>query len=243
MKEIFEEIKFNEQGLVPAILQDVDSREVLMLAYMNSESLQKTIDTGKACFWSRSRQELWLKGETTGNFQEVKEIRIDCDTDTLLILVKPVGPACHTGEKSCFYRKLSDGKIEKVVGLREKEELGTSDKSTNINSQIDTEGLVDINDYQLNKAVFLFKLYNVIAGRKKNPVEGSYTNYLFDKGVDKICKKVGEEAAEVIIGAKNGSKDEMVYEIGDLIYHLMVLMNLYEIPLTDILEELESRSK
>lgn len=240
MKEIFEEIKFNEQGLVPAILQDVDSREVLMLAYMNSESLQKTIEIGKACFWSRSRQELWLKGETSGNYQQVKEIRFDCDTDTLLLLVKPVGPACHTGEKSCFYRKLSGGKIEKASGLR-KDDLGAGTKSTNENDQIDPENLAK--DYQLNKAVFLFKLYNVIAGRKKNPVEGSYTNYLFDKGVDKICKKVGEEAAEVIIGAKNASNEEMVYEIGDLIYHLMVLMNLYEIPLTDILEELEARSK
>jgi len=240
MKEIFEEIKFNEQGLVPAILQDVDSREVLMLAYMNSESLQKTIDTGKACFWSRSRQELWLKGETSGNYQEVEEIRFDCDTDTLLLLVKPAGPACHTGEKTCFYRKLSDGKIEETAVLRKNENSATS---TNNNKQIDTESVVDINDYQLNKAVFLFKLYNVIAGRKDNPVEGSYTNYLFDKGVDKICKKVGEEAAEVIIGAKNASVEEMVYEIGDLIYHLMVLMNLYEIPLTDILEELEERSK
>lgn len=238
MREIFEEIKFNEQGLVPAILQDVDSKEVLMLAYMNSESLQKTIETGKACFWSRSRQEQWLKGETSGNFQEVEEIRFDCDTDTLLLLVKPIGPACHTGEKSCFYRKLIDGKIEEFDSLNEKEDL-----ERNANNQKDGEDQLNVKEYQLNKAVFLFKLYNVIAGRKKNPVEGSYTNYLFDKGVDKICKKVGEEAAEVIIGAKNGSTEEMVYEIGDLIYHLMVLMNLYEIPLTDILEELDSRSK
>lgn len=238
MREIFEEIKFDEQGLVPAILQDVDSKEVLMLAYMNSESLQKTIETGKACFWSRSRQELWLKGKTSGNFQEVEEIRFDCDTDTLLLLVKPAGPACHTGKKSCFYRKLTDGKITELNRSIERK-----DSDTNTKSQIDSEDQADVKEYQLNKAAFLFNLYNLIARRKEKPVEGSYTNYLFDKGVDKICKKVGEEAAEVIIGAKNGSKEEMVYEIGDLIYHLMVLMNLYEIPLTDILEELESRSK
>ncbi|MFW6022364.1 MAG: bifunctional phosphoribosyl-AMP cyclohydrolase/phosphoribosyl-ATP diphosphatase HisIE [Halanaerobiaceae bacterium] len=228
MKDILEKIKFNEKGLVPAVLQDIDSKEVLMLAYMNEESLQKTIETGKACFWSRSRQELWLKGETSGNYQEVEEIRFDCDMDTLLVLVKPAGPACHTGKKSCFYRELSDGNIEEI-----------SESSQDTLSEKD----IAVDEEKLFKASFLFKLYDVIAGRKENPVEGSYTNYLFEKGVDKICKKVGEESAEVIIGAKNGSQEEMVYEIGDLIYHLMVLMNLYEIPLTDILDELESRSK
>ncbi|MFP4661057.1 MAG: bifunctional phosphoribosyl-AMP cyclohydrolase/phosphoribosyl-ATP diphosphatase HisIE [Halanaerobiales bacterium] len=228
MKEIMEKVKFNDKGLIPAILQDNDTGKVLMLAYMNLESLEKTIDTGKACFWSRSRQELWLKGETSGNYQEIVEIRLDCDNDTLLILVKPGGPACHTGEKTCFYRKVSDD-FTKIVNV------GGEDSFTDIKNEI--------NDEQLEKAVFLYKLYNVIADRKANPVEGSYTNYLFDKGVDKICKKIGEEAAEVIIGAKNASQEEMVYEIGDLIYHFMVLMNFYDIPVTDILEELESRSK
>ena len=239
MKDILENIKFNKQGLIPAILQDKDSKEVLMLAYMNHDSLEKTMETGKACFWSRSRQELWLKGDTSGNYQHVEEVRLDCDNDTLLLLVKPAGPACHTGEKSCFHHKLSDDEIV---------EIDDSTEQTGIvegfnKDQSGKDGRVRVSEYQLSKSVFLFKLYNVIADRRENPVEGSYTNYLFEKGVDKICKKIGEEAAEVIIGAKNGSGEEIVYEIGDLIYHLMVLINLYEISVTDILEELESRSK
>ncbi|MFP4016059.1 MAG: bifunctional phosphoribosyl-AMP cyclohydrolase/phosphoribosyl-ATP diphosphatase HisIE, partial [Halanaerobiales bacterium] len=220
MKEIIEKVKFNDKGLIPAILQDKDSGEVLMLAYMNAESLEKTVETGKACFWSRSRQELWLKGETSGNYQKVEEIRLDCDNDTLLLMVEPEGPACHTGEKSCFYRKVTDDFNEII-------EISAEDSGIEMKTEV--------SDEELAKAVFLYKLYNVIADRKENPVDGSYTNYLFDKGVDKICKKIGEEAAEVIIGAKNGSQEEMVYEIGDLIYHFMVLMNLYDIPVTDIM--------
>ena len=222
MKDILEKVKFDENGLVPAILQDIDSKEVLMLGYMNEESLLKTMETGKACVWSRSRQELWLKGETSGNYQFVIEIRFDCDNDSLLVKVKAAGPACHTGKKSCFYQRLSSGIIEEVP---------ESCSSGNVSGA------------ELDKAAFLYRLYDVIKDRKENPVEGSYTNYLFREGVDKICKKIGEEAAEVIIGAKNASKDEMIYEIGDLIYHLMVLLNLYNIPLRDIFAELESRSK
>lgn len=236
MKDILSKVKFNKQGLIPVVLQDIDTREVLMLAYMNSDSLEKTIESGKACFWSRSRQELWLKGESSGNYQLVEEIRIDCDSDTLLLLVKPTGPACHTGKNSCFYRRLSTDLIEDIdciaenqAGIGMKEEMKKTAKN--------------INQEKLEKAVFLFKLYNLIADRKENPIEGSYTNYLFTEGVDKICKKVGEEAAEVIIGAKNASQEEMVYEIGDLIYHLLVLMNFYEIPLRAIFEELEKRNK
>lgn len=245
MKDILEKVKFNEKGLVPAVVQDIDSKEVLMVAYMNAESLQKTIETGKACFWSRSRQELWLKGETSGNYQLVKEMRIDCDNDTMLLLVEPAGPACHTGRKSCFYHKLIDDNIEEISEIKERGSNTLLNLQRNKQDSKDnnlTEKQDGISEEKLEKARFLYKLYNLVADRKENPVEGSYTNYLFTEGVDKICKKVGEEAAEVIIGAKNGSKDEMVYEISDLIYHLMVLMNLYEIPLTDIFEELEGRN-
>ncbi len=228
MKELLEKIKFNQDGLVPAIVQDVDSNEVLMLAYMNEESLQKTLKTGKATFWSRSRQELWVKGESSGNYQLVREIKLDCDNDALLLLVEPAGPACHTGEKTCFYRDVTPGvsMVDKPddIALEERKEDAPTEE-------------------ELRKAGFLYSLYNLIADRKDNPVEGSYTNYLFAEGVDKICKKIGEEAAEVIIGAKNASRGEMVYEIGDLIYHLLVLLNLYEIPLQDIFTELEKRNK
>src|SRR5690554_4217701 len=157
-----ENVKFNEKGLIPAVLQDSSTKEVLMLAYMNQESLEMTLQTGKATFWSRSRQKLWVKGETSGNYQSVEEIRIDCDNDTLLVLVKPMGPACHTGKKSCFHRDL-DGQV------------------------LDNEEDVDSYNYFLEKAVFLKKLYQLIKGRKEKPVEGSYTNYLFNEGVDKVC--------------------------------------------------------
>nr|WP_286169890.1 bifunctional phosphoribosyl-AMP cyclohydrolase/phosphoribosyl-ATP diphosphatase HisIE [Halocella sp. SP3-1] len=218
MDKIMKNVKFNEKGLIPAILQDSNTKEVLMAAYMNQESLEMTLRSGKATFWSRSRQELWVKGETSGNYQLVEEIRIDCDNDTILVMVKPLGPACHTGKKSCFYRKL-DGQI------------------------LDNKEDGDSYNYFLEKAVFLKKLYQLIKERKDKPIEGSYTNYLFNEGVDKVCKKVGEEAAEVIIGAKNADHDEIVYEVSDLIYHLLVLLNIYQIPLEDILIELEGRSK
>ncbi len=206
------ELKFNENGLIPAILQDVDSNQVLMMAYMNKESIKKTIKTGKACFWSRSRQELWLKGETSGNYQLVEEIRIDCDKDTLLLKVKPEGPACHTGEKTCFYRK-SNGQ--------------------------------EINDYLENdftgKALFLKELYNLIMERKEQLPEDSYTTYLFEKGIDKITKKIGEEAAEIIIASKNEDNQEIIYESADFIYHLLVLLVLNNISIEEIIEELINR--
>ena len=226
MKELLEKIKFNQDGLIPAILQDIDSNEVLMLAYMNKEALQKTLETGKATFWSRSRQELWVKGESSGNYQLVREIKLDCDNDTLLLLVKPAGPACHTGEKTCFYRDVIPGTsmADKPgdIGLEERKEDSPTEE-------------------ELRKAGFLYSLYNLLASRKENPVEGSYTNYLFDKGLDKILKKVGEEASEVIIAAKNRSFEEVKYEISDLIYHLFVLMVEQGIKLEDIYEELRSR--
>ena len=201
-----DELKYNHHGLIPAVLQDYHTRRVLMVAYMNRESLQKTLDTGKATFFSRSRQELWTKGETSGNFQEVVAIDYDCDADALLVQVNPAGPACHTGETSCFYRNLY-----------------TDDKAA--------AGNVDI----------LHDLADRIQERKDHPVEGSYTNYLFREGVDKICKKIGEESAETIIAAKNDSKEELIYEASDLLYHLAVLLNNQGVTFDDLFTELTHR--
>ncbi|KNZ42110.1 bifunctional phosphoribosyl-AMP cyclohydrolase/phosphoribosyl-ATP diphosphatase HisIE [Acetobacterium bakii] len=199
-------IKFNDLGLVPAIVQDYATRQVLMMAWMNEEALKLTIETKKATFYSRSRQKLWIKGETSGNIQTVVTLDYDCDGDTLLIQVIPAGPACHTGNTSCFYRNLVSN-----------EDLAT--------------GNIEI----------LGNLQSLIADRKINPVAGSYTNYLFEKGVDKICKKIGEEAAETIIAAKNNDPQELVYESSDLIYHLLVLLNNQNVDLDSIYKELTKR--
>lgn len=201
-------IQFNEKGLVPAIVQDVISKDVLMLAYMNEESIQQTLQTGYATYYSRSRQKLWVKGETSGNLQVVKSISYDCDQDTILIQVEQKGVACHTGNWSCFHEKV---------------ELSSIEEKNNVNI---------LND-----------LYQTIVNRKLNPVEGSYTTYLFDQGIDKMLKKVGEETSEVIIGAKNDDTNELVYEISDLVYHVMVLMVEKGVKLEEIKEALEKRRK
>ena len=198
------DIKFDENGLIPAILIDDDSNDVLMLAYMNFESLRITLEKKLACFWSRSRKELWTKGETSGNYMHVKEIVADCDRDTLLVYVKPDGPACHLGNKSCFVDELLP------------------------------------RDEENHEKFTLCGLMELIKGRKENKVEGSYTSYLFDKGLDKILKKIGEESTEVVIAAKNDKK-ETIYEISDLVYHLMVLMAEMNIDTKDIILELASR--
>lgn len=198
--------KFNDQGLIPAILQDYHSREVLMMAWMNEESLKITLETGKATFFSRSRQALWTKGETSGNYQEVVYLDYDCDEDTLLLQVIAVGPACHTGHTSCFYRNLY-----------------TNGERAKGNLSILTELAAQITD------------------RRENPVEGSYTNYLFNEGVDKICKKIGEEAAETIIAAKNDDGQELTGEASDLLYHLAVLLNHQDLTFEDLFEKLTQR--
>lgn len=203
-----ENIKFDEKGLIPAVVQDASTGEVLMVAYMNEESLELSQKTGRATFWSRSRNELWEKGKTSGNYMYIKEIRIDCDADCLLVLAEPAGPACHTGKKTCFYRDI-EGK-----------ELDLDKKSSS-----------DI----------LQRLMAVTEDRKKNPKEGSYTNYLFEKGEDKILKKVGEEAAEVVIAGKNRSKEEISYETADLMYHLTVMLADNDMTWEDIFNELEKR--
>ena len=197
------ELKFDEKGLIPAIVQDHYTKEVLTLAYMNKESLAITIDERRTCFWSRSRQELWRKGDTSGNVQHVVSITADCDGDALVVEVIKDGPACHTGAESCFFHEIY---------------LSPELK------QFSYEGL-----------------YNLIAGRKTSPKEGSYTTYLFEKGLDKILKKVGEECTEVIIGGRKEDKEETVYEIADLTYHVMVLMVQMGITVEDIAREVEKR--
>jgi phosphoribosyl-ATP pyrophosphohydrolase/phosphoribosyl-AMP cyclohydrolase len=202
------EIKFDANGLIPAVIQDSETLQVLMVAYMNREALEQTIAKGRTVFWSRSRKKLWEKGETSGNYQHVQEIAYDCDGDTLLIKVNKDGPACHTGEESCFYR-----------WLYKQDGAGSSGEKV------------------------LKSLYATILDRKQNPKEGSYTCYLFAKGVDKIGKKIGEEAAEVIIASKNESKEELVYEIADLCYHTMVMMAEKGVAIEDIRQELKKRFK
>ena len=197
------ELKFDEKGLIPAVVVDAATRQVLTLAYMNRESLQISMEKGLTCFWSRSRQELWLKGETSGNYQHIVSITADCDRDALVVLVEPDGPACHTGTFSCFNE-----------GVWESDER----------HDFTYEGL-----------------FELIRGRKTEGKEGSYTTYLFEKGLDKILKKVGEESTEVIIAAKAEDKRETVYEIADLAYHVMVLMIEAGIDLEDIRKELASR--
>jgi len=198
-----EELKFDAQGLIPAIVKDAISGKVLMLAYMNAESLKISQEKGLCCFWSRSRQELWTKGETSGNSMHIVSITADCDRDTLLVLVEPDGPACHLGTQTCF-----------EYPLWESDEL----------HEFSLEGLMEL-----------------LKGRKANPQEGSYTSYLFDKGLDKILKKVGEESTEVIIAGKAEDKRDTIYEIADLAYHVMVLMVEMGISLEDIHRELASR--
>ena len=198
-----DELKFDKDGLIPAVVQDAVSRKVLMVAYMNRESLELSMQKGLCCFWSRSRGELWLKGETSGNYQHIVSITADCDRDTLLILAEPDGPACHLGTESCFSYPLWESEERHEFSL---------------------EGLMEL-----------------IKGRKTEKKEGSYTTYLFEKGLDKILKKVGEESTEVIIAAKAEDKKDTIYEIADLAYHVMVLMTQAGISLEDIHRELASR--
>ncbi len=197
------ELKFDEKGLIPAIVVDAKSKKVLTLAYMNRESLEVSMEKGLTCFWSRSRNELWLKGETSGNYQHIVSITADCDGDALVVMVEKDGPACHTGADSCFN--------DVVYQSEERHEFSY-------------EGLMEL-----------------IAGRKTNPQEGSYTTYLFNKGIDKMLKKIGEECTEVIIASKSDDKKETIYEISDLCYHVMVMMIEMGISLEDIFNELASR--
>src|SRR5690625_211022 len=200
---MIEKITYDENGLIPAVVQDDITGKVLMFAYMNEEAIQKTIETKETWFYSRSRKELWHKGTTSGNRQKVKTIALDCDQDALLVTVEPLGPACHTGEVTCFHNIIEES---------------TEPKREVIHTIID-----------------------VIEERLNNPVEGSYTTYLFNEGIDKVLKKVGEEASEVIIGAKNNDKEEIKWEIADLVYHTLVLLNMTDVSIDDIKEVLYER--
>lgn len=203
-----ENIKFDDKGLIPAVVQDKNSGEVLMVAFMNEESIELSKKTGHATFWSRSRGEIWEKGATSGNFMNIKEMRLDCDNDCILVLVDPDGPACHTGKRTCFFKSIDGEEVDLEKG---------------------------------NSNDILLRLMKVTEDRKVNPKEGSYTNYLFNKGEDKILKKVGEEAAEVVIAGKNRDKDEISYEVADLMYHLTVMLADNDMTWGDIFDELEKR--
>ena len=198
-----DKLKFDEKGLIPAVIVEAGTHRLLMVAYMNRESLKISMETGKTCFWSRSRQELWTKGETSGNYQHIVSITADCDLDTLKVVVEKDGPACHTGAETCFFNPVYQ----------------SEEKS----------------DFTMDA------LMELIRGRKTNPQEGSYTTYLFQKGLDKILKKIGEESTEVIIAAKDNDPKETIYEISDLVYHVMVMMIQQGISLEDIRRELASR--
>ena len=198
-----DDLKFDDKGLIPAVVQDYFSKQVLTVAYMNRESLEISMREGRTCFFSRSRQQLWRKGETSGNTQEIVTIKTDCDLDALVVEVIKKGPACHTGSESCFFNPVYQSETQQDFSLE--------------------------------------ALYELLKGRKTNPKEGSYTTYLYQKGIDKILKKVGEESTEVIIAAKAQDKKETIYEIADLAYHVMVLMVEQGITLEDIRSELASR--
>ncbi|WP_444684867.1 bifunctional phosphoribosyl-AMP cyclohydrolase/phosphoribosyl-ATP diphosphatase HisIE [Alkalicoccus luteus] len=200
-----EELTFDDQGLIPAIVQDQATKEVLTLAYMNKESLEKTLETRETWFYSRSRQELWHKGATSGNTQRVTDVRFDCDQDALVVLVEPAGPACHTGAVSCFSKSM----LQKAPAA--------------------------------NRFAVIEELERLLAEREQTMPEGSYTTYLFEEGIDKILKKVGEEASEIIIAAKNGDKQELVWESADFLYHWLVLLQEQKLSVDDVLKRLEER--
>ena len=201
---MIENIKFDDKGLVTAVVQDANTKEVLTVAYMNKESLEKTMQSGETWFYSRSREELWHKGATSGNTQKVVSIKADCDKDALVVEVLPTGPACHNGTTSCFTEVIQE------------------------NAKVGSVGIIS-------------KLAEVIKTRELEMPEGAYTTYLFDKGIDKICKKVGEEATEVVIGAKNRDTEEVKWEAADLIYHLLVLLQEQKVSVFDVLHVLEKR--
>jgi phosphoribosyl-ATP pyrophosphohydrolase/phosphoribosyl-AMP cyclohydrolase len=215
LEQIQSIIHWDEAGLVPTIVQDITTKEVLMMAYMNLESFKLSVESGETWFWSRSRKELWHKGATSGNTQRIVTLSYDCDADTLLLQVQPQGPACHTGNVTCFFNEVS---------LEKKEDLPAS------------------STYQgNNRFAVLAELEEIISTREKERPEGAYTTYLFEKGIDKILKKVGEETAEAIIAAKNKDNDELRLEVSDLIYHLLVLLEERKLPLDDIMTELSLR--
>ena len=222
---LIKSLKFGEDGLIPAVVQDHSTGEVLMLAYMNAESLGLTFRTGETWFWSRSRNELWHKGETSGNSQAVVDVRPDCDGDTVLVRVTPRGPACHTGERTCFYGA----------------DINTMPAAAAESSPSRKTELSVVDLPALDFGILFQNLYQLIEQRRAERPPNSYTTYLFDSGLDKILKKVGEESAETIIAAKNEGRGELTAEITDLLYHLLVLMVEREVSLRDVAQELGNR--
>lgn len=220
--QLVEAIKWDADGLVPAIVQDQNSKQVLMMAYMNQESLRRSLDSQETWFWSRSRQEYWHKGGTSGNTQQITSLSYDCDGDTLLVMVHANGPACHTGRISCFYNEVNE--VDNQSTFSNNEEQSTTPAASG-----------------KDRFAILAELEQMIADRDQDRPEGAYTTYLFEKGIDKILKKVGEETAETIIAAKNQDNDELRYEVSDLIYHLLVLLQERKLPLDDVLAELDRR--
>jgi len=252
MNDFVKGLKYDEKGLIPAIVQDCRTDEVLMLAYMDAEALQKTLETGKAHYFSRSRQQPWFKGETSGHFQLVKSISYDCDCDTLLLKVEQAGAACHTGHHSCFYRKLEPDSLSvrpENMACKKADDINrctgegysgiSAGMSTAVGKKVYKEaaGGGKTADFEVLK-----ELYDVISDRAVHPKEGSYTNYLFQKGLDKILKKIGEETSEVVIAAKNNSGDELKGEVADLFYHIMVLLVEKGLTPGDICGVLKDRS-
>ena len=215
MKIAMEQVKLDERGLIPVVVQDARTRQVLMLAYMNADSLQKTLETNETWFWSRSRSSLWHKGETSGNTQRVVAVLVDCDGDALTVLVLPNGPACHTGAQSCFFNEIQT--------LRQSEQGGEQDLG--------------------NLGEVLNSLYTLVESRRRERPEGAYTTYLFDQGLDKILKKIGEESAETIIAAKNDCRSDLIKESSDLLYHLIVLLVERGLSLEEVRDELARRRK
>lgn len=212
--KLIDKLTYNSEGLIPVIVQEFPNGKVLMLAYMNRESLEKTLETGQTCFFSRSRNQLWVKGETSGNTQKVKQIFVDCDYDTLLVMVEQKGVACHTGSYSCFYRDIEGKRV--------------SDK-TNVNSQ--------------HESNILDELIQVFEDRKTNPTPDSYVCRLWSSPGEKMPKKIAEEAAEVLIALKDNDKDQIIYETADLWFHTLVALSYYGISYMDVLEELKKRRK
>jgi phosphoribosyl-AMP cyclohydrolase / phosphoribosyl-ATP pyrophosphohydrolase len=214
---LVEQLKFNAHGLIPAITRDADNGEVLMLAWMNAAAVEQTLATGKVHYYSRSRQKLWMKGESSGHLQLVREIRFDCDADTLLISVEQLGAACHTGQRSCFYRTFQAGQVSET-----------------------SEKIVDVVALYAREDI-LQAVYNVIQERKQQSPESSYVASLFSKGLDKILGKIGEEATETAVAGKGGNTDEVVYEATDLLFHTLVLLGYYDLPPERIYAELRRR--
>jgi phosphoribosyl-AMP cyclohydrolase / phosphoribosyl-ATP pyrophosphohydrolase len=253
-----EDVRFDERGLVPAVVQDARTREVLTLAYMNEESLRRTLEEGETWFWSRSRAELWHKGATSGNTQRVVELRLDCDADAVVVLVEPRGPACHTGAVSCFQ---SEGEgLQSDEGRRAEDEQtgvsrgeddgrasvgrGSEGARASVGSQSEARrSEVERDDESDDIGAVLVELYGVIEARRREMPEGSYTTYLFEKGLNKILKKVGEESAETIIAAKDADLDALTLETADLVYHLLVLLVERGLPLEALARELARRRK